>query len=244
MDVVFVGDVNGDGFGDFVIGLRDGVYIVLGQVGEVMVNFDVVVDGIGGYKVRFLLFFGLGNVFGGVMVFVFGDIDKDGFDDVVVGFNFGIFRIIYGFVMLGVLGNLVSLIIIVEGVVFWCDEMILFVDSVLVMILVFGDINGDGIDDFMVGVLLNVEGGVQVGVVYVVFGCEGGRSDIFLIDIVNGIGGFKIIGEVVGNVVGILVFVVGDLNGDGFIDLVIGVLVDRNFVFFQFGFVFFDDVVV
>ncbi len=222
MDVASAGDVNGDGLGDLVIGSRDGAYIVLGQAGEATVNLDAVADGIGGYKVTFPSFSGSGNVLGGVTVSALGDIDKDGFDDVAVGSNFGISRIIYGSATLGASGNPVSSTITVEGAAPRRDETLPSADSALVTISALGDINGDGIDDFMVGVPLNAEGGAQAGAAYVVFGREGGRSDISLTDIANGIGGFKITGEAAGNAAGISVSAAGDLNGDGFTDLVIG----------------------
>jgi hypothetical protein len=59
-----------------------------------------------------------------------------------------------------------------------------------------GDVNGDGIDDLIVGSMLNGSGGNQAGAAYVVFGrTDGFASPVALDDIAAGSGGFKIQGE-------------------------------------------------
>ena len=59
-----------------------------------------------------------------------------------------------------------------------------------------GDVNGDGIDDLIVGAAVNDSGGTDAGAAYVVFGTTGGfASPVDLDAIAAGTGGFKIQGE-------------------------------------------------
>jgi Ca2+-binding RTX toxin-like protein len=86
-----------------------------------------------------------------------------------------------------------------------------------------GDVNGDGIDDLIVGAYRSDANGTDSGVAYVVFGSrEGFPSSVDLSDVASGTGGFKIIGEYSGDQAGISVAAAGDINGDGIDDLIIG----------------------
>ena len=80
-----------------------------------------------------------------------------------------------------------------------------------------GDINGDGLNDMLVTAQ---DGGGGAGKVYVVFG-KTDTDSVYLRDVALGQGGFVIDG-VAGSHAGVSAFGAGDLNGDGFADLVIG----------------------
>ena len=86
-----------------------------------------------------------------------------------------------------------------------------------------GDVNGDGIDDLIVGAYRNDSGGNAAGAAYVVFGKAGGfATPVDLDAVAAGTGGFKIQGENAVDLAGISVSSAGDVNGDGLDDLIVG----------------------
>ncbi|PWS35131.1 hypothetical protein DFH01_22725 [Falsiroseomonas bella] len=89
-----------------------------------------------------------------------------------------------------------------------------------------GDVNGDGFDDLVIGAPGGDGAGNMrrdSGEAYVVFGrADAGGVNIRLSDIAAGIGGFAIYGQDPGDSAGRSVASAGDINGDGFDELVIG----------------------
>ncbi len=87
-----------------------------------------------------------------------------------------------------------------------------------------GDINGDGVGDLLVSAP-GTNGGV--GAVYVIFGRSGGGFGNTLdLSTLDGTNGFLIDGKSAGVSAGLSVSVAGDVNDDGFDDLIIGSSLD------------------
>ncbi|WP_047551064.1 beta strand repeat-containing protein [Methylotenera sp. G11] len=85
-----------------------------------------------------------------------------------------------------------------------------------------GDINGDGLADLIVGApVRDTSFGVDSGRNYVVYGKASGTA-VELSQIVLGNGGFAINGQSAGDHTGQSVSAAGDVNGDGFDDLIVG----------------------
>jgi len=78
-----------------------------------------------------------------------------------------------------------------------------------------GDVNGDDIDDIVIGTL-------TAGTSYVVFGSSTGFPSPIELSGINGINGFVINGESFNDRSGISLSGAGDINGDGIDDLIIG----------------------
>jgi hypothetical protein len=91
-----------------------------------------------------------------------------------------------------------------------------------------GDVNNDGLADLIVGAPFNNTGGeTDTGAAYVVFGKAGGGA-VNLDDIAAGIGGFKLLGQSAYDYAGWSVGGIGDLNADGFGDLLVGAYKNDN----------------
>ena len=86
-----------------------------------------------------------------------------------------------------------------------------------------GDVNGDGIDDFIIGAPgADRDGVVNRGEAYVVFGSADGFEPAFGLGDLDGTNGFTLTGIAQGDFAGGDVAGVGDVNGDGINDLAVG----------------------
>ena len=85
-----------------------------------------------------------------------------------------------------------------------------------------GDINGDGIDDLIIGADGADPNGNFSGSSYVVFGSGGEFSSTLNLSSLNGSNGFRIDGAATFDRSGFSVSSAGDINGDGIDDLIIG----------------------
>src|SRR5260221_7419868 len=85
-----------------------------------------------------------------------------------------------------------------------------------------GDVNGDGFDDVIVGSKGADSNGLDSGSSYVVFGKASGFATEIDLSTLDGTNGFRLDGAAAGDQSGVSVSSVGDVNGDGFADVIVG----------------------
>ncbi|MBY5307894.1 hypothetical protein F2Y93_09125, partial [Aphanizomenon flos-aquae CCAP 1446/1C] len=86
-----------------------------------------------------------------------------------------------------------------------------------------GDINGDGVDDIIIGApQADPQAKGNAGASYVVFGSKNGFAPTIDISTLNGINGFTILGATESEAAGRSISAAGDVNGDGIDDIIIG----------------------
>ncbi|KAJ1411206.1 hypothetical protein B484DRAFT_402693, partial [Ochromonadaceae sp. CCMP2298] len=87
-----------------------------------------------------------------------------------------------------------------------------------------GDVNGDGFADFVVGA--PNWNGDKTGLAYVIFGFgnSSARLNLDLLGFVSGSKGFIIQGAAAGDYLGVSVSGAGDVNGDGYADVIVGAI--------------------
>ena len=201
--VATAGDMNGDGFNDIIVGAPYNnaggsavgrTYIYFG--GIILNNTaDVVLTG----TVSSELF--------GYSVSTAGDVNSDGYSDVIVsavgnnalGSFTGRVYVYYGGINVDTVAD-----VIMTGAASG-DQFGKSVSSA-------GDVNGDGYSDVLVGANLNDSAGLSSGRAYIYLG---GST-------MNNIADVIISGAATGNQFGISVSSAGDMNGDGFSDVIVG----------------------
>ncbi|MCP4306135.1 MAG: hypothetical protein GY788_14900, partial [bacterium] len=243
--------VNGDGFDDLIVGARLGddggdkageAYVVFGSGS----GFGTDVSG---RQVLYLADLTAAEGFiiqgddaddrAGWSVSSAGDVNGDGFDDLIVGAPYGgggtageayvVFGTDAGFGTPDVASRQVidlTGLTAAEGFIIQGDEG---GDRAGFSVSSAGDVNGDGFDDLIVGASYGDDGGGTAGEAYVVFGTDAGfgTPDVASRQVIDLTGltaaeGFIIQGDSGDDEAGSSVSSAGDVNGDGFDDLIVG----------------------
>lgn len=212
--VAGAGDVNGDGKKDFLIGAygANKAYLILGKssgwaMDTSLTNSDANFSGESSGDQA------------GIAVAGIGDINNDGFDDIAIGAHYD-----------DDAGNNAGQVYIILGKASgWANNTNLSAadasywgeaasDMAGSSVSGAGDVNNDGFADFLIGAYGNDAGGAGAGQVYLILGkASGWAMDVGL---ANADASF--IGEAASDTVGIGLDGAGDVNGDGFDDIIIG----------------------
>jgi hypothetical protein len=200
--VASAGDVNGDGFVDLIVETAGDAYMVLGPVaGDVDLS-----SADAHFSSRYEI----------ISVASAGDVNRDGYDDLIVGevlesADFGQAHLVLG----PVTGD-VNLYASASGdsaadATFAPEGLY---DHTGCSVASAGDVNGDGYADLLVGAYGDNEGGYYAGAAYLILGPVTGNVDLSAADA-------KFIGEDSSDLAGYSVASAGDVNGDGYSDILV-----------------------
>ena len=233
------GDVNGDGYDDLIIGApyadpnggsSGETYIVYGGASapgtEGMLDLSVL-DGTNGFTLTGI---DAGD-YSGWSVSSAGDVNGDGYDDLIIGANragpngdsyAGETYVVYGGASAPGRDGVLDLGAL-NGTNGFTLTGIAARDNSGISVSSAGDVNGDGYDDLIIGAnRADPNGNDNAGETYVIYGGASAPGGVLDLSSLNGTNGFILTGIDRGDSSGISVSSAGDVNGDGYDDLIIG----------------------
>jgi len=222
------GDINGDGIDDLVIGAPGSTsgaaysgtsYVVFGSDQAWASTLDLPsLDGSNGFVINGVSAYDES----GTSVSAAGDINGDGIDDLIIGAPYA--GAGAGYVVFGSDQAFASTLDLsgLNGSNGFMIDGVDVGDSLGGSVSAAGDINGDGIDDVIISAIFAGTVGNYTGASYVVFGSDQAWASTLDLSGLNGSNGFVINGVSAGDESGTSVSAAGDINVDGFDDLIIG----------------------
>jgi len=227
------GDINGDGISDLIIGSRYGgpfppgpdlSYVVFGSTSGFPSSLQLSkLDGINGFSIDGESLYDMS----GYSVSGAGDVNGDGLDDLIIGAfgadqNGAAAGRIY--VVFGTTSGFPSTLRLssLNGETGYSLDGEFDYDNAGRSVNGAGDINGDNIDDIIIGARSADPNGELSGRSYIVYGSNTITNSPILLSSLDGGNGFKLDGETSDDESGTSVSGAGDINGDGIDDLIIG----------------------
>ena len=230
------GDVNGDGFDDLIVGAyganpngdsSGSSYVVFGKASGFSATMELSsLDGSDGFRLDGMT----AGDSSGWPVSNAGDVNGDGFDDVIIGAHYagpnghssGSSYVVFGKASgFSATMDLSSL----DGSNGFRLDGREENDFSGLSVSTASDVNGDGFDDVIVGAIgAHYAGpnGNWSGSSYVVFGKASGFDATMNLSDLDGSNGFRLDGEATGDYSGASLSNAGDVNGDGFDDVIVG----------------------
>jgi hypothetical protein len=213
------GDVNNDGFDDILIGADNDeeggsgagqTYLILGSASGWAMDTSV-------EQAATASFLGESSGDGaGRSVAFAGDVNNDGFDDILIGANRRVGSSGETYLVLGKAGGWAMNTSLAGADASFAGEAA--DDWSGVWVSSAGDVNNDGFDDFLIGAYLNDEAGTNAGQTYLVLGKTSGWA----MDTPLANADASFLGETSGDGSSKAVARAGDVNDDGFDDILIG----------------------